>query len=105
MTLSEAWALLGRDSNRVIATIKGLPRSERVPASKKILDKAKRMAAKTSAQYHPDVGGDPIKFKEIWEALGVIENHTIEFESQMNSFEKKMEEKRKKNNFIEIKKW
>ena len=104
MTLSEAWALLGRDSGRIIATLAGVPREQRVAAAEKVLEKARRMAAKASAPHHPDVGGDPAKFKRVWDALKVIEEHTAEFKSRMAEVQRKIEERAEKGPFIEIKK-
>jgi len=89
MDLHKAWSLLGRDSERIIHTIKALPRDQRAEAAKKILEKAKKMAKELSSKHHPDVGGDPEKFKLIWEAVRIIETHTKEFELRLKELENK----------------
>lgn len=102
ISLSEAWTLLGRDPSRIMNTIAKLPRDQRVAAAEKIFEKAKRMAAVASAPHHPDVGGDPNKFKRIWDALGVIEKHTNDFKVKMKEFEDRAERRTKKGPFIRI---
>ncbi len=100
MTLKEAWLILGRDSDRVIATIKEQPREKRIEASRKILEKARRIAAKVSAQHHPDIGGDPIKFKRVWAAFNSIEFYTREFETKMIELQNKIDNR--VGTFIEL---
>lgn len=104
MGLGEAWSVLGYDPAGISATISKRPRAERVAAAEKLAEKARRIAAKVSAPHHPDVGGDPEKFKRVWEAVSVIEASTADFRAKMADLDRRMAERAEKGPFIEIKK-
>lgn len=93
ITLQEAWQALGYDVSLVIDTIAKVPREKRITAAYRVLEKAKKLTAKESARHHPDVGGDPEKFKRLWEGLGVIEQHTKDFELKMKQRLEELETK------------
>ncbi len=100
LNIEEAWKILGRDFDIVLATIGSLPRDRRIAAAEKILEKAKKIARVEAARHHPDKGGDPARFRAIWEAVKVIERSTEEFKLKMVEAERVREEKREKGTFI-----
>ncbi len=79
MGLVEAWQILERDLDRVLATLAETPLGERGAAMRKICEKARKIATKLAAKNHPDVGGDQVKFRRVWEAYAVVEKYGEEF--------------------------
>jgi hypothetical protein len=84
MDLHQAWEVLGKDSQIVVASLKKFEGLEaRIKATEKALEWAKKLAKDLRFQYHPDKnpGNDAAerKFKAIGIALKVIEEHTEEF--------------------------
>lgn len=86
--------MLGREPARIVSTIMGLPREQRVAGAEKILGKAKKEAKLLAAKNHPDTGGDAEKFKQIWEAVRVIEEWTAGYKVRMCEYEAKMNKPR-----------
>lgn len=104
MTLGDAWKELGLDPGGIAVALAKLPRSDRVAAVERLAEKARRMAAKVSAPHHPDRGGDPVKFRRVWEAVEVIERSTSEFRSKMAELDRRAADRAAKGPIIEIKK-
>lgn len=100
MNLAEAWNILGRDPDRVFATIQSFPKERRLEMAEKICQKAKRIAGKLSAPHHPDRGGKPEEYRKYWEALEVIEKSTAEFKLLLEERQKKDEERASKESFM-----
>lgn len=100
MNLAEAWQTLGRDPDRVFATIESFPREKRVEIAMKIAEKARRMAGKLSAPHHPDKGGKPEEYRKYWEALEIIEKSTAEFQVLLEEKKERDEERASKETFM-----
>jgi hypothetical protein len=84
MDLHQAWGVLGKDSQIVVASLKQAEGLEaRIKATEKALEWAKKLAKDLRFKCHPDKNpGDAAaerKFKAIGVALQVIEEHTEEF--------------------------
>jgi hypothetical protein len=102
MTLREAWEVLGKDPDKIMQFLSGLPNiKSRAEAIEEIFEKAKRWARDLMVKNHPDVNpSDSLateKFKKIQLALSVIELHTKEFH---NKVEKLSTRKSSKDNVI-----
>lgn len=88
MPLREAWEILGKDPDRIMQLLSGLPDiKSRAEAAGKILEKAKKLAKILMAKNHPDVNpgdlGASERFKRIQEALSAIESHTKDFQGKV----------------------
>jgi len=88
MTLREAWETLGKDPDRIMEILFGLPDIQsRAEATEKILEKARKLARDLMIKNHPDVNpDDPLageKFKQVQAALSTIESHTKEFQNKV----------------------
>lgn len=82
LPIYEAWRILGKDAGQIINfMMRYASLEERIQAADEILVRARKIARKLSAQYHPDVNpnntGD--KFIEIQSAIKSIEYHTEQF--------------------------
>jgi hypothetical protein len=103
MALQKAWATLGRDAHFMMSEVAKLPRSERVDTLRGFANDARKLAKELSAKNHPDVGGDPEKFRSIQSALASIEYHTQEFERKYAENARKAEERlRRRPVFIDV---
>lgn len=82
-----------------------LPRSERAAALQKFAEEAKRLTKSLMVKYHPDRGGDEVKFKEVQGALSAIIYHTDEFIKNIADITRKAEEMTSRRPvFIDVKK-
>jgi DnaJ-class molecular chaperone len=88
MHLHEAWEILGRDVREVVSEIKSSQRSSHLQKVEEAFQDGKKRARILMAKHHPDVGGDPEKFKKINEAISTLEKHTIDFRKEFEMKEK-----------------
>jgi len=101
LPIDEAWGILGRDSQQIIRFVMGRTSlNDRVDAMDEILVRARKIARKLSARYHPDVNQNnpeaELKFKAIQQAIKSIEHHTEQFKSKASRIEsdKRLEQMR-----------
>jgi hypothetical protein len=89
MTLYEAWKILGINLEEVASRIISRPRIDRGKAAEVEFDIAKKYARNLMAKYHPDRNLDNIeaqtKFKDVQNALEVINKATEEFVQELQS--------------------
>jgi len=88
MDLREAWVTLGRDPDRIMQLLSGIPDIHaRAEAIESILKKARKLGKILMAKNHPDVNpGDDLaeeRFKRIQLALTTIEAHTKTFQDKV----------------------
>jgi len=87
-TIGQAWEVLGRDARQIMRIIMNYPSlDERVKVADKILIRARKIAKKLSAKYHPDVNPSnhdaEQKFKNVQLAIKSIEYHTERFKAKV----------------------
>ncbi len=76
MDLDAAWKVLGRDLEEILSVARAIPRKDRLRYLEDCLEGARRSAKTLMVHHHPDRGGDAKLFKEVNEALAIIESHT-----------------------------
>lgn len=84
LSVDEAWRILGKDAKQIIHIIMNyVSLDERIKVMDEILIRARKIARKLSAQYHPDVNPNDSdagrKFRDIQSAIRSIEYHTEQF--------------------------
>lgn len=79
MPLPQAWGVLGEDFKGLLTRIKAHEDTkERIDATDRAFQNAKKIARKLMGKHHPDRGGDQHKFLEVQKAIESIEYHTEE---------------------------
>jgi hypothetical protein len=96
MSLGKAWTILGRDPEKVMATLKAVQGMEaRSEAAEKAYMRAQKIARGLLAQCHPDRNqGDSAahaKFLQIQAALDTIKYYTEELKEKILEARKKEE--------------
>lgn len=77
MPLFQAWEILGKDFKGLLTQIRTHENiKERIDATNKAFQNAKKIARKLMGKHHPDQGGDGHKFLEVQKAIESIEYHT-----------------------------
>lgn len=81
-----AWEILEKDGIAIVKAIMKLPTlDERVKAIEIACHRARHLAKKMMAKYHPDVNPDPAaisKFRAVQDAMDSIKFHTIDFKAK-----------------------
>ena len=86
LDIPSSWKKLGFDFVAVMSELSSLPRKERVPRAREMLESAKKKARSLMGKHHPDRGGNEAEFRAVAEALRTIEDATDEFEKKMSRF-------------------
>jgi hypothetical protein len=94
MTVWDAWKLLGRDPQIIAGMLQESSLQNKAQIADDTLDTARKLAKKLMAKSHPDVNPDDPnaadKFKQIQDALSVIEVNTEDFKNKVGqAIEKK----------------
>lgn len=93
MTVWDAWKLLGRNPQIIAGMLQESSLQNKAQVADDALDMARKLAKKLMAKNHPDVNPDPNaadKFKQIQDALAIIEVNTEDFKLKVDqAIEKK----------------
>ena len=105
LPLHEAWTILGKNANGILASVSRLKREERPRALQTLVEEARKITKMLLAKNHPDRGGNHEIFCRIQLAFDSIVFHTKEFENKAIEFARRVEEiNARRPIFIEVKK-
>lgn len=91
LSLHEAWKALDKDANVIIGHLSRIPDPDvRVIEAEKILGRAKILAKKLQAKYHPDKNNNSeasgIRFILIGKAIQSLEIHTMNMKAKREEY-------------------
>lgn len=97
LSLHEAWRALDKDSRVILSHLSSInDPDERVLAAEKIFEKAKILARKLQAKYHPDINrtsGSQARFVLIGKAISSLEFYTAEMRQKREEFKNSVPKK------------